>query len=143
MGKRHALIWCHKVPSAKLVAVSTPDAEERSWAALNLAPYGVVVYEDYDEMLTHPGVQAVCVASATSVHPEQAIKAIKAGYHVVCEKPLGLTVEAVSTYQALEESFMSDKSVVSISRRCGSDAAGLESHVWIFQTIRRLLPGGT
>uniref|UniRef100_L2GDR9 Nad binding rossmann fold-containing protein n=1 Tax=Colletotrichum fructicola (strain Nara gc5) TaxID=1213859 RepID=L2GDR9_COLFN len=48
-------------------------------------------------MLAHAGLQAVCVASATAVHAEQAIKAIDAGKHVLCEKPLGTTVEVSQT----------------------------------------------
>lgn len=96
MGKRHALNFHQNVPRASLVAVSSPDAAERQWAFETLAPHGVAVYESYDDMLAHAGLQAVCVASATAVHAEQAIKAIDAGKHVLCEKPLGTTVEVVS-----------------------------------------------
>jgi len=47
-------------------------------------------------MLRHPGLQAVVVATVTTVHAEQAIKAIQAGKHVLCEKPLSTTVDIVS-----------------------------------------------
>ncbi|KAM5378607.1 hypothetical protein ACJZ2D_004406 [Fusarium nematophilum] len=93
MGKRHALNFLQNVPRAALVAVSTPDATERQWAAENLAPHGVAVYENYGDLLAHQGIDAVCVASATVVHAEQANAAIAAGKHVLCEKPLGTTVE--------------------------------------------------
>ncbi|WYZ42396.1 hypothetical protein EsH8_VI_000095 [Colletotrichum jinshuiense] len=93
MGKRHALNFHENVPRATLVAVSSPDAAERQWATENLVPHGVTVYESYDDLLKHQGLRAVCVASATSVHAEQANKAIAAGKHVLCEKPLGTTVE--------------------------------------------------
>lgn len=96
MGKRHALNFHQNVPRATLVAVSSPDAGERQWAAENLAPHGVTVYESYDDMLAHKDLEAICVASATSVHAEQANKAIEKGKHVLCEKPLGTTVEVVS-----------------------------------------------
>ncbi|KAF6841053.1 myo-inositol 2-dehydrogenase [Colletotrichum musicola] len=97
MGKRHALNFHQNAPRATLVAVSSPDAEERKWATENLAPHGVAVYESYDDLVAHKGLEAVCVASATSVHAEQAIKAIEAGKHVLCEKPLGITVEISQT----------------------------------------------
>jgi myo-inositol 2-dehydrogenase / D-chiro-inositol 1-dehydrogenase len=42
------------------------------------------------------GLQAVVIASAISVHAEQAIKAIELGLHVLCEKPLSTNVEIVS-----------------------------------------------
>jgi myo-inositol 2-dehydrogenase/D-chiro-inositol 1-dehydrogenase len=76
------------------VAASTPDAEERRWAEINLE--GVKIYADFDEMLKHEGLHAVVVASATSVHAEQALKAIAKGYHVLCEKPLSIDLAVVS-----------------------------------------------
>lgn len=97
MGKRHALNFFQSVPRAELVAVSTPDAEEREWAKEHLAPSGVAVYENHDDMLKHSGLEAVCIASATAVHAAQAIAAIEAGKHVLCEKPLATSAEVVST----------------------------------------------
>lgn len=96
MGKRHALNFSQTVPRADLVAVSTPDAQEREWAKEELGPSGVAVYENYDDMLRHQGLEAVCIASATAVHADQAIAAINAGKHVLCEKPLATTAEVVS-----------------------------------------------
>ncbi|KAK7222779.1 hypothetical protein V2G26_010782 [Clonostachys chloroleuca] len=97
MGKRHALNFLQNVPRATLVAVSTPDADERQWAKENLGPHGVTVYETYADLLSHQGLSAVCVASATAVHAEQAIAAIAAGKHVLCEKPLGISVDISQT----------------------------------------------
>ncbi|KAG5657984.1 hypothetical protein KAF25_006935 [Fusarium avenaceum] len=93
MGKRHAFNFHQNVPRAVLVAVTSPDAGEREWAAENLAPHGVAIYENYSDMLSHEGLDAVCVASATAVHAEQTNAAIAAGKHVLCEKPLGTTVD--------------------------------------------------
>ena len=95
MGKRHALNFLQSVPRAELVAVSTPDAAEREWAREHLAPAGVAVYADYADMIAHQGLEAVCVASATAVHADQAIAAIDAGKHVLCEKPLATSAEVV------------------------------------------------
>ncbi|KAM4062699.1 oxidoreductase family, NAD-binding rossmann fold domain-containing protein [Hirsutella rhossiliensis] len=97
MGKRHALNFFQSVPRADLVAVSTPDAQEREWAKEQLAPSGVAIYENYDDLLRHQGLEAVCVASATAVHADQAIAAINAGKHVLCEKPLATTPEVSQT----------------------------------------------
>lgn len=95
MGKRHALNFFQSVPRAELVAVSSPDAAERQWAEENLGPSGVKVYENHADMLRHDGLEAVCVASATAVHPEQAIAALEAGKHVLCEKPLATSAAVV------------------------------------------------
>ena len=80
-------------PRAIVVAASTPDEGERNWAAENLE--GVRIYCDYEEMLEKEDLQAVIIASVTSVHAEQAIKAIAKGYHVLCEKPLSINVDIV------------------------------------------------
>ncbi|KAF3023172.1 hypothetical protein G7054_g9307 [Neopestalotiopsis clavispora] len=91
MGARHALNFQNRTPRADLVAAFTPDPKEATWAATELP--GVKVYTDYDEMLKHEGLEAVVVASVTTAHAEQAIKAINANKHVLCEKPLSTSVE--------------------------------------------------
>lgn len=99
MGKRHALHLLNRTPRAELVAASTPDDTEITWAKEHLEPYGVRIYKDYDEMLKHEGLEAMLIASVTTVHAEQAIKAINADLHVLCEKPLSTNVEIVRTFK--------------------------------------------
>lgn len=96
MGKRHALHFLNRTPRAELVAASTPDETEIQWAKQHLEPFGVRLYKDYDEMLKQEGLQAVVIASVTTVHAEQTIKAIHLNLHVLCEKPLSTSVEVVS-----------------------------------------------
>ncbi|KAL8789181.1 MAG: hypothetical protein Q9213_001288 [Squamulea squamosa] len=93
MGKRHALHFLNRTPRAKLVAISTPDDAEIDWAREHLEPYGVALYRSYEDMLRHDGLQAVVIVSITSVHAKQAIVAINANKHVLCEKPLSTSVE--------------------------------------------------
>jgi myo-inositol 2-dehydrogenase/D-chiro-inositol 1-dehydrogenase len=95
MGARHALHFLHRTPKAELVAAFTPDDKEAEWARSNLEPWGVKIYRDYDEMLTHSRLEAVCVATVTTAHADQAIKAIEAGKHVLCEKPFSTQVDVV------------------------------------------------
>ena len=98
MGARHALHFLEKTPRASLVAVCDPDPQARAWATANLAPYGTKIYSDFDEMLAHPGLEAVCIAGITTEHAPQTLRAIAADKHVLCEKPLSVdiaTCEAV------------------------------------------------
>ena len=95
MGKRHALHFLNRTARAELVAASTPDDTEIAWGKVHLEPYGVRLYKSYDEMLKQEGLQAVVIASVTTVHAEQAIKAIEANIHTLCEKPLSTSVEIV------------------------------------------------
>lgn len=98
MGRRHAQNFLERTPRAEVVAAFCPKdfQGDIDWANEHLVPFGVKLYHDYDQMLNHPGLEAVVVSTVTTVHAEQAIKAIKAGKHCLCEKPLSTSVEVVS-----------------------------------------------
>ena len=99
MGARHAYNFYARTPRADLVAAFTPVSTEAEWAASNLP--GATIYDDYDKFLRHAGLEAVIIATVTTVHAEEAIKAIEAGKHVLCEKPLSTSVEVVSSLSPL------------------------------------------
>ncbi|WP_431299321.1 Gfo/Idh/MocA family protein [Tabrizicola sp. BL-A-41-H6] len=48
--------------------------------------------DDLAAMLADPGVEAVYISSTNEKHRSQALAAIAAGKHVICEKPLAMTV---------------------------------------------------
>ncbi|CAI7632095.1 unnamed protein product [Penicillium pancosmium] len=131
MGKRHAVNFHELTARANVVAASTPDPKEREWGAKNLEE--VQIFEDYDEMLEKANLQAVVVASITAVHAEQAIKAIKKGLHVLCEKPLSIDLEVaqsvVSAYEESLKKYPQQKVMCGFSRRF--DASYREAHAKI------------
>lgn len=57
---------------------------------IHLGP-GVKVFRRLDEMLADPEVEIVDICTPTTLHPEQAVAALRAGKHVLCEKPLART----------------------------------------------------
>ncbi len=76
---------------ARLLAVCSRDAgRAASFARKHDAEAG---YDDYQAMLRHPGVDAVYVASPNALHAEHTISAARAGKHVLCDKPMTLTIE--------------------------------------------------
>ncbi len=69
------------------------------------AQYGGKVYSDYEEMLADPTIDAVSVCVHNVAHAEVTIKALRAGKHVLCEKPMATTIEdCEAMLQAAKES---------------------------------------
>jgi len=58
------------------------------------ARYGgpVQTYSDYAAMLAEPDLDVVAVSSFHRLHKQQVVAAARAGKHVICEKPLSLTL---------------------------------------------------
>jgi len=88
LGRRHAENLAFRVDGAELVAAASPIEAERAWAKGALA--GAATYSGLEELLAHPGLDAVWLVTPTSLHADQTIAAIKAGKHVFCEKPIAL-----------------------------------------------------
>ena len=60
-------------------------------------------YNDYDEMLKNPSIDAVLVVTGNRYHADCAIKALNAGKHVLCEKPIAASAkEAVEMKNAAD-----------------------------------------
>lgn len=82
---------CVKASNAELYAIcdSADDLRERMTAIW--APK--ISYSNYQQMLDDHNVDAVIIATADAFHVPLALMALRAGKHVLCEKPLGISVE--------------------------------------------------
>jgi 1,5-anhydro-D-fructose reductase (1,5-anhydro-D-mannitol-forming) len=78
-------------PGNEVVAVMSASAERaRSFATA----HGVAAtYASLDALLADPAVDAVYISTTNELHRDQALAAARAGKHVLCEKPLALTVD--------------------------------------------------
>lgn len=54
--------------------------------------YNCKAYTDYSQMLLDPEIDAVIVAAPNTTHAEMTVAALKAGKHVMCEKPMATTL---------------------------------------------------
>ena len=91
MGLSHARAY-RAIDGFSLVGLSTHRAAQRDDLAKEFP--GVQRFEDFDAALAELKPDAVAVCTYTETHAELAIKALEAGAHVFCEKPLAETMEA-------------------------------------------------
>ncbi|MGY2733673.1 Gfo/Idh/MocA family protein [Sphingomonas sp. UYP23] len=79
---------------SKLVAVVTGDAAkgQRVAAEHGLGANAVYSYARFDEIRNNPEIDIVYVCLPNSMHAEYTIRAAKAGKHVMCEKPMAISV---------------------------------------------------
>jgi 1,5-anhydro-D-fructose reductase (1,5-anhydro-D-mannitol-forming) len=69
------------------------------------AEYGVRAWATLEEALGDSQVQAVYVGTPVFLHASQTIPALRAGKHVICEKPMAMNqAEALTMVRAAEES---------------------------------------
>ena len=90
---------CVKARNADLYAICDVADDLRARMAAFYAP--AKSYSDYGAMLADPECEAVIVATADSFHVQASIMALQAGKHVLCEKPLGVSVEEVLELKAV------------------------------------------
>lgn len=87
---------------------STPEKSRRSGAALGLAADRI--YDDYESMAKGEagrpdGIEAVAIVTPNHVHAGPTYAFLKAGVHVICDKPLTLSLaEARKMRTAVEKS---------------------------------------
>jgi 1,5-anhydro-D-fructose reductase (1,5-anhydro-D-mannitol-forming) len=78
-------------PRSCLHAVLTRDVRKAD------AYPGVEAFTDLAQALTDPAIEAVYVASPVALHAEQTIASLRAGKHVLCEKPVALDFAQAET----------------------------------------------
>ncbi len=72
-------------PDVKLAAFYNPS---RKRAEEQAEKYGGKVYDTAEELLSDKSIDAVSICAANYAHAELTIKALEAGKHVLCEKPM-------------------------------------------------------
>ena len=110
-----------KARNAELYAICDVADDLRERMAATYAPQRS--FRDYDEMLADPELDAVIVATADAFHVAAATRALEAGKHVLCEKPVGVAVEEV---EALKRTIASSGRVLQVGHMKRFDA-GIQS----------------
>jgi len=83
---RHLIPGAHASPKVDLVGVASRDAAKaaayaRQWEIPRS-------YGSYEDLLADPEIEAVYISLPNTMHCEWSVKAVEAGKHVLCEKPM-------------------------------------------------------
>src|SRR5581483_6203414 len=89
--------------NGRLVAVGSSHPQQAA-ELYSFAPQ-VRIADDYESIINDPEIDAVYIPLPNSLHAEWTIKALQAGKHVLCEKPLATTAkEAASMVEVARSS---------------------------------------
>ena len=103
IGKRHATMISRNEESELVGLVDVANKDH-----LALEPFGSVpFFNSIDELLDAKlNIDVICICTPNGLHSEQAKQSLAAGYHVVCEKPMGLSKDNCESviYTALQNS---------------------------------------
>ncbi|KAK6907001.1 hypothetical protein I203_100990 [Kwoniella mangroviensis CBS 8507] len=118
MGSRHAQNIAYRTPRAELVSICDPRPTSLTWAEKHL-PSDIRVYQDSKTLFNECGdeIDAVLIASETGSHASLAIEAMRAGKHVLLEKPISIDLETSRTVVEETKKFPDLKVMVGFSRR--------------------------
>ncbi len=85
-------------PRSRLAGIVTRDPGKA-------LPYGVPSWTNLADGLAHAGAEAVYIATPVFLHAQQSIESLRAGKHVLCEKPMAMNhAEALTMEGAAQES---------------------------------------
>lgn len=91
IGSFHGETVARRLVDAELVAIADPAPGAAARLAETLD--ADAAYTDVAELLAHPGLDAVIIATPARFHTNVLVQAAEAGKAIFCEKPMALTLE--------------------------------------------------
>ena len=88
--------WC------RVVAIGSRTREGAAAKArqVGLDPSEIGIYDSVDDLLAHPGLDALSICTPHHRHPEETIAAARAGKHVLIEKPAATNLDDLHAMDA-------------------------------------------
>lgn len=125
-------------PHQQVVAVCDVDKRHAAHAESRVnqhysqaldSDYRCRVYHDFRKLITQAPIDAVCIATPDHWHVIPAVMALRSGKHVICEKPLSLTVA--------EGRILADEAKQSgLVFQTASENRSIDSHIRIVELVR-------
>ncbi len=92
-----------KVEGARLVACCDVIVERAEELAKKYGDADTAIYTDLEDMLDDSNVDAVSICTPSGMHADNGIMAAQAGKHILCEKPMDVTLEKIDALIAAAE----------------------------------------
>src|SRR3954469_8187823 len=91
-----------KNPHCRVVAIGSRTKEGAANKArqLGLDPGEIGIYDQIDDLLAHPGLDALSICTPHARHAEETIAAARAGKHVLIEKPVATNLADLRSMDA-------------------------------------------
>src|SRR5580698_7814188 len=91
IAKTRMLKAINSQPNSRVTAVFSSNADRaKAYAAENEIPKA---YHNLEALLDDPEIDVVYISTTNDLHRDQALAAAAAGKHILCEKPLALSLE--------------------------------------------------
>lgn len=75
------------------IVTGTPEKAETWKKKYNIPDKNIYNYQNFDEIAKNPDIDVVYVVLPNGLHHEYTLRAAKAGKHVICEKPMAISVK--------------------------------------------------
>lgn len=94
IAKERVIPAIHMAKNSNLLAISSRSIEKSEQIA---SDYAIPkAYGSYEDLLSDPEIEAVYIPLPNQLHAEWTIRAAEAGKHVLCEKPVALSVKEMT-----------------------------------------------
>lgn len=115
-------------PNAEIIAFCDPNTSRAEKLA---GKYGGRVYTGINELLEIKELDAVSVCTSNNLHASYSISALRAGKHVLCEKPMATNLEDAASM--IREANLHNRTLM-----IGHNQRFLEAHI----TVKKLIESG-
>ncbi len=103
--RKIAVVGCGRISKNHFETIKKLDADLKLVSVCDIIEtrarqagkvYGVQYYTDYAKMLSSVQIDIISICTPSGLHPEHGIQAAKHGIHVITEKPMGISLDAVN-----------------------------------------------
>ncbi|MDP4992001.1 MAG: Gfo/Idh/MocA family oxidoreductase, partial [Marivita lacus] len=92
-AREHMAPAIHAARRSRLAMLATSDPAKA--AAFTAMDSGLRVVDSYDAVLSDPEIDAVYIPLPNSMHVDWTRRALEAGKHVLCEKPIAMRADEI------------------------------------------------